>query len=176
MDPLSHNDLVAVEPTRAERVLSSLAMVGLALLCVIVSVTVVVRTLGFVLIPDDVLLVQELMVAVILLPLAAVSAHRQHIAVTLFTDRVSLRGKAGLALLAHLAGLVFAGALAAVAAKSLAAALASGEYYDGELYLPTWISWAVFGLGIGAFVLRLLALLVRDAAHFVHPPPAASQD
>jgi TRAP-type C4-dicarboxylate transport system permease small subunit len=174
LDPLSHSDLPAASPTAPERALAALAAVGLALLCVIVTVTVIVRAAGFVLIPDDVLLVQELMVAVNLLPLAVLTARRRHIAVTLFTERLGMRAQAALALLGHLVGLLFGGALAWVAGSSFSAALASGEYYDGELYLPTWIGWAVFALGIGVFALRLLALLARDARLLAAPhPPAA---
>lgn len=163
MDPLSHADLPAVNPTWPERALSALAAVGLALLCLIVTTTVVVRSLGFVLIPDDVLLVQELMVVVILLPLGAVTALRQHIAVTVFTERVSLRGKTRLALFAHVVGSIFAGILLWVGVQALLGALRSGEYYDGEIYLPTWLGWSVFSLGAGVFLLRLLLQFYRDA-------------
>lgn len=163
MDPLSQADLPAVIPNRPERTLSALAAVGLALLCLIVTITVVVRSLGFVLIPDDVLLVQELMVVVILLPLGAVTALRQHISVTVFTERVAQRGQARLALLAHLVGSVFAGVLLWVGLRALIGALDSGEYYDGEIYLPTWIGWSVFSLGAGVFLLRLLLLFHHDA-------------
>lgn len=175
MAPLSHDDLPANTPTRPERLLSALAAVGSALLCVIVTTTVVVRALGFVLIPDDVLLVQELMVAVILLPLAAVTVRRQHIAVTVFTKRVPFRGKALLALLAHVIGFVFAGALLWVGITSLVSAVGSGEYYDGELYLPTWIGWAVFTLGSGAFLLRLLLQMVLDGRYLIDPESAATE-
>ncbi|MCC7326762.1 MAG: TRAP transporter small permease [Burkholderiales bacterium] len=165
MGPLSQADLPASTPTRAERTLSALAAVALAVLCGIVTTTIVVRAAGFALIPDDILLVQELMVAVILLPLAAVTAQRQQIAVTVFTERIGLRRKAALALLAHVVGMVFAGALFAVGVKSLLAAVASGEYFDGVLYLPTWIGWAVFSLGTGAFLLRLLLQFGIDLLH-----------
>lgn len=163
MESLSHLDLPAGKPTPLERVLSALAAVGLVLLCIIVTTTVVVRAIGFVLIPDDVLLVQELMLGVVLLPLAAVTVRRRHIAVTVFTERLPLRGKAALALLAHAVGCVFAGALGWAGGRSLLAALASGEYYDGDLHLPTWIGWGMFTFGTGVFLLRLILQLYLDA-------------
>jgi len=161
---LSDDDtLPPVTPTRPERALTALAVAGMALLCVIVTTTVVVRALGLVLIPDDVLLVQELMVVVILLPLAAVTARREHIAVTVFTARVPPRGQRALALLGHAVGMLFAGALLWVGTRTLLKQIASGEYYDGELYLPTWIGWTVFTVGCALFLLRLLLLALRDA-------------
>lgn len=165
MGPLSQADLPACKPAWAERALSTLAAVALAVLCSIVTTTVVVRAASFALIPDDILLVQELMVAVILLPLAAVTAQRQQIAVTVFTERMGLRGKAVLALLAHVVGVIFAGALFTVGVKSALAAHASGEYFDGVLYLPTWLGWAVFSLGTGAFLLRLILQFGVDLLH-----------
>lgn len=167
MASLSHTDLPAGKPTRPERAFSALAAVGLALLCVIVTTTVIVRSLGFVLIPDDVLLVQELMLLVVLLPLGSVTVRRQHIAVTVFTERVPLRGKAILALLAHLIGCVFSGALLWVGIKSLLAALASGEYYEGDMNVPTWIGWGVFSLGSGAFLMRLVVQFYLDAHYLL---------
>lgn len=163
MDPLSAQDLPALVPSLLERTLSNLAALGLASLCLIVTTTVVVRALGFALIPDDVLLVQELMLIIILLPLGAVTAQRAQIAVTVFTDRLHLRGKTALALLAHAIGIIFAAALLWVTVSTCMDELASGEYYDGDLHLPTWFGWGVFSFGSAVFLLRLFMLLVRDA-------------
>ena len=160
---MTHADPSSAPPAPPGGLLSALAAIGLGLLCIIVTTTVVVRALGFVLIPDDVLLVQELMVAVIMLPLGAVTALREHIAVTVFTERVPPRGKLLLALLAHTVGCVFAAAMLWVGIRSLIGAIDSGEYYDGDLDLPTWIGWAVFSFGAGVFLLRLLVVFYLDA-------------
>jgi len=159
---VSDTDLAKPTVTRPERLLAALAAVALMLLCVIVTTTVIVRALGFQLIPDDVLLVQELMVWIIVLPLASVVALRQQIAITIFTERAGPNTKAVLSLLGHAVGLLFVGALFWVASGSLIEALESGEYYDGELYLPTWTGYSVFALGLGVFLARLLAMTVID--------------
>lgn len=167
MDPISTGGLPAVQPTGPERSLAVAATSALAALCLLVTVGVLSRLVGHPIIPDNVLLVREAMVAVILLPLAAITAMRDHIAVTVFTDHLRERGRRLLAILGHVVGLVFAGALVAAARSLLAQSWASGEYYYGTLEIPLWIGHALFLLGAGAFALRLLALLVRDTAALV---------
>lgn len=155
-------ELDALRSAWPERALSALAMVALGLLCLIVTLTVVARWLGTTFVPDDVLLVRELMVAIVLLPLGVVTACREHIEVSVFTERVALRGKRMLAVLGHLVGIVFAGGLFWAAMSMLGRAWSTGEYYYGDLYIPVWIGNAVFAFGVGAFLLRLLALLLID--------------
>ncbi len=74
-----------------ERWATAVAALALGLVCVFIVLTVVSRWLGRVLIPDDVQVVRQMMIAVIILPLASVTALRMHIAVTVFTDRLSAR-------------------------------------------------------------------------------------
>ncbi len=161
MDPLSR-DLAASEPTWAERRFGDLANLALGLLCLLVTISVVSRWLYRNVIPDEVLWVQELMVVVVLAPLVLVTAAREHIEVTIFTKRAGETAKRRLACLGHLVGLVFVGFLVWAAWRLFTDALASGEYYEGELRLPHWLGYGLFFAGILAFGLRLLALLAGD--------------
>lgn len=161
MDPVSH-ELPPVEATKGERLLGALSMVGLGLLALIVTVTVVSRWVGRSIIPDDVLLVQELMVAVVLLPLGLVTAARQHISVEVFTARASARKLAVLSVLGHGLGLLFALLLLAAGAKGLLGAWRTQDYYNGILHIPMWIGQAVFVFAMVLFALRLAIMIVQD--------------
>ncbi|TAK51562.1 MAG: TRAP transporter small permease [Gammaproteobacteria bacterium] len=163
MDPVSHS--------RAEGLLLLLAALAIAVLCAIVTLTVVSRWFDWLLIPDEVLLVRELMVAVILLPLAAVTARRLHIAVTLFTGRIAGRCRRQLARLGGAVGLLFVGLLLWAGIRNLAGAVATGEYHDGEMQLPVFVAQAVYVLGLGACCLRLVVQLVRPEADRDDPGP-----
>jgi TRAP-type C4-dicarboxylate transport system permease small subunit len=163
MDPVSHS--------RAEGLLLLLAALAIAVLCAIVTLTVVSRWFDWLLSPDEVLLVRELMVAVILLPLAAVTARRLHIAVTLFTGRIAGRCRRQLARLGGAVGLLFVGLLLWAGIRNLAGAVATGEYHDGEMQLPVFVAQAVYVLGLGACCLRLVVQLVRPEADRDDPGP-----
>lgn len=171
MDPLNPDELPPATPGGAERVLASLATLAVGLLCVLVAVGVLSRLVGHPLIPDSVLLVQEMMVAVIVLPLALVTAVRDHIAVTVFTRRAGEPLQRALAVLGHLVGLVFAGALLWAGARLLARSLASGEYYYGVLDIPVWVGHTIFVGGAAAFVLRLVAMVLHDLGLRGRRPP-----
>ena len=163
MDPLTTEAAPADrQESWPERVFLALAMIGILALCAIVTVTVVSRTLYRPLIPDDVLIVREVMVAAILLPLAAVTARRAHIAVTIFTDRLGPRAKSLLSALGHVVGTVLAGALLFAGFRLFVGAWQSGDYFDGDIYVPMWIGYATFLVALAAFLLRLLIMLARD--------------
>lgn len=167
MDPLSREELPPLTPSWPERALSALATLALAMLGVLVTVVVVSRWVGHPLIPDSVLLVREMMVAVILLPLATITVLREHIAVTVFTVAAKRPLQCALAVLGHLVGLVFATALLWAGARLLNRSYVSGEYYYGILDIPLWIGHAIFVLGAAAFALRLSVMLVLDLRAFI---------
>jgi len=123
---------------RVERLFLRLSMAGIAALALLVASTVVGRALFGVSIPDDVVIIQELMVAVIILPLAYVAADRGHIEVTIFTDRLPRRSRMALDVLGSAIGLVLFGFLAFASWDGLAYAVTEGSYYDGEFFLPEW--------------------------------------
>ncbi|MGL1833486.1 TRAP transporter small permease [Rhodocyclaceae bacterium SMB388] len=162
MDPLSADELKPARATWAEGLLAQIATAAVAMLCVLVTVSVLSRLLGQPLIPDSVLLVQEMMVLVILFPLAVLTAMREQIAVTVFTQRAGERSQRLLAAVGHVVGLVFGGVLLWASSRLLMRSLATGEYYYGALDIPMWIGHAVFALGAAAFVLRLVVMLLID--------------
>lgn len=146
----------AAPESRTGRWLLWLAAGATGLLGLIVTFGVPSRWLGGLVLPDDVLLVRELMVAVVVLPLAAVAARRQHIMVTLFTDRLPAPRRRAIERFAGAATLVFFSLLLWAGARDLIHAVATGEYYDGDLRWPAAVGHALYVLGLGSCCLYLL--------------------
>lgn len=155
-------EIETVPPGRVEWFLARVAVFGLYVMAAIVTVNVVSRWAYRALIPDDVFLIQEFMVLVVLLPLGVVTATRQHIQVDLFTEWLPPRGKRALAVLGHLAGLVFVGLIAWAAWNGAQKAWMTQDYYAGVLDIPMWIGHSTFLVGIVLFLLRLLVMLYHD--------------
>jgi len=145
-----------------ERAFLYLSMASVAALGLLVASVVAGRALLGLSIPDDVVLVQELMILAIMLPLAYVTGRGGHIRVTIFLRRLSRRALAGLDLFGNLIGLALIGALAAAAWGGLTYSVATGAYYDGDLYLPEWPGKAAYFAGLTLFFLRLVAVVARD--------------
>jgi TRAP-type C4-dicarboxylate transport system permease small subunit len=142
---------------------------------VLVTLTVLSRAFRVVLLYDAVLLVQELMVAVIVLPLAYITATRTHIVVEVLSSRLPARVQPWLAPLAAVAGLIFFGALAWAALGDLARAWQGATYYEGDLALPEWPGRAVYALGLAMVVWRLLLQLLTDLRRLPGVPAASSR-
>lgn len=163
MDPLSpHIAQTNANESLPERAFLVLAMIGICALCFTVTVTVISRIVYQSIIPDEVLIVREVMVITILFPLATVSANRAHISVTIFTDWLSKKGRQYLSVVAHFVGIIFSSCLLLAGFRLFSGAWESGEYYDGDIYIPMWIGYATFLLAIGILLLRLIVNLFFD--------------
>ena len=145
-----------------ERGLVRVAIACLYAMAAIITVNVVSRWLGQAVIPDDIQLVREMMVLVILLPVAAVTAMRHHISVDLFTSGIRGKGRVALALLEHGVGLLFVGLVAWAAWKGAADAWHSQDYYSGVLDIPMWVGHFTFLAGMAVFLVRLVLMFFHD--------------
>lgn len=146
----------------AERVLIAISLVAIALICLVVTYTVLARTVHAPLIPDDVQIVRQLLVVVIIFPMAAVTALRMHIAVTVFTEKLPERLKHGLAVLGDVLGLVLFTVLLAGAVELFTASFMSGEYFDGDIDIPYWMVHGAYMFALAALWLRMLAMTWTD--------------
>ncbi|GIX12049.1 MAG: hypothetical protein KatS3mg118_0008 [Paracoccaceae bacterium] len=128
----------------------------------IIAINIITRALGRALIPDDVEIVSELMVLVIMLPLAGVTAAGEHI-------RVELFHRAGRGSGAPAADGPGTGRGAGLRrspwplrpGRGRPGAWASQDYYAGQLDIPMWLGRFLFLAGIAAFLARLGALMLR---------------
>ncbi len=143
-----------------ERVALGMAGAILLLMGGIMTASVLGKELFVRPIPDDLLMIGLLNVAIIALPLAYVEYSRGHIAVTITTDWLGVRVLGALRALGALAMGVFFGAIGFMVTMRMPTEIARGAYYDGILQIPTWPMKAVFGFGILLLVMRLIASIV----------------
>lgn len=149
-----------------ERTLLDLAVVALVALSAVIFGDVVLRVVAGSGIPDAIILVRELMVAAIVLPLAAATAARAHVAVTFISDRMPLALRGRLILAGHVFALLALLPLIYAAWRVLAQDWASGAFYQGDLNLPRWPGIALFLAGIVIMWVRIAIMLAADIREF----------
>lgn len=146
----------------AERALLAVALAALALICLVVTYTVIARVIHAPLIPDDVQIVRQLLVVVIIFPMAAVTALRMHIAVTIFTEKLKRGAKRGLVVFGDLLGLALFTVLLAGAMELFTASFSSGEYFDGDIDIPYWMVHGAYMVAVAVLWLRTVAMTWTD--------------
>ncbi|MDN5568547.1 MAG: TRAP transporter small permease [Paracoccus sp. (in: a-proteobacteria)] len=150
-----------------ERTLLDLAVLALVLLGSVIFINVVMRSAFGTGLPDAIIMVRELMVAAVILPMAAATAERAHVAVTFISDRMPENIRAWLIVLGHLIGVLALLPLLYAAQRMLGQTWASGEFYYGDLNLPRWPGLALFFAGLVLMWVRLVILLVGDLRQVV---------
>lgn len=140
--------------------ISAVAIVVLALL---VTASISGRLFFGSAIPDDIVIAGELMVTLVALPWAIVTAARGHIAVEVFTTKVRGRGNIFLDILTTVAALVMLVPLTLAVGKALMTSINFGAYFDGDLYLPQWPGRLVFFVGYALMLVRFAFLLKDDS-------------
>ncbi|MFQ1702376.1 TRAP transporter small permease [Loktanella agnita] len=147
---------------RFEQFLLDLAAAAVAGLCLLITVSVVLRATVNSGIPDTVVLVAELMVAAITLPLAAATLARAHIVIELLAQNLPRRVQDWLVVLGSVIGLLALLPLLYAGWHEVSKTFASGSYYFGQLNLPKWPGRLIFLVGLGFCWLRLLIMVVGD--------------
>jgi TRAP-type C4-dicarboxylate transport system permease small subunit len=141
---------------------AALLLAGLVLLSMglIIVVSIIGKTVFLSPVPDELLMIGLLNVAVIVLPLAYVERHRGHITVTVTTDWMGVGARGVLRALGALAMAVFFGGIGYMVARRMPEEIMRNAYYDGVLQIPTWPMKAVFGVAIFLFVARLVLSMI----------------
>ncbi len=147
---------------RIERLLLDLAAFAVAGLCLLITVSVILRATVNSGIPDTIVMVAELMVAAIVLPLAAATTARAHIVVEFLSKMFSPAVQDRLIVAGSLFGAVALMPLLYAGWNELAKNFASGAFYFGELNLPKWPGRAIFLVGLSFCWLRLVLMAVGD--------------
>ena len=162
---------------RVEKLFLDLGAFAIAIFCIYICVGILLRTFFASQVPDEVVIVGELMVAALILPLGFVAADRGFIAVELLTNRLPPIVQRWLNVLAVCVGLLATLPITYAAFHAAENALTSGNYFFGLLSLPEWPGRLAFFCGYIVFVLRLLDLLIHDLlvgfGVFAYEPDAA---
>ncbi|MGB0410928.1 MAG: TRAP transporter small permease [Pikeienuella sp.] len=145
-----------------EKLLLDLGAFAIGIFCVYICLGIILRTFFASQVPDEVVIVGELMVAALILPLGYVAADRGFIAVELLTNRMPRKVQLWLNVLAVLVGLLATLPITYAALHAAETALTSGNYFFGLLSLPEWPGRIAFFCGYVVFAARLLDLLIHD--------------
>ena len=140
--------------------LSSLAVAVLGTLAV---TSITLRTLTGRAITDDNIMIGDLVVAIVALSWAIVTATQGNILVEVFTNWVGNRGQAALRVLASIVGLAMILPLCWASGVMAYDAIVKMTYYDGLLHWPQWPSRSIFFISFVMMGLRLLLLASTDA-------------
>lgn len=135
-----------------------------------ISAGIILRSLSMGGLPDETVVVGDLMLGVVVLPLGYVAADRGFIAVELLTARAGPKMQAWLNVFAALIGIGVGAFIASAGFQDLVESVGIGDYYFGRLSIPTWPGKLAFFLGYLGFILRLIYQLAQDTrAGFGHP-------
>lgn len=147
---------------RIERLLVDLSIIAVMGLGLVITANVLIRTLFNSGVPDTTFIVAELMVAAVILPLAATTAARAHIAVELIANQMPVRIHDGLIVFGSIFGLLAFAPLIWAGWREAAHAFEAGSFFFGELHLPKWPGRVIFLIGISFCWLRLAVMVVKD--------------
>ncbi|CUH81660.1 TRAP transporter small permease [Tropicibacter naphthalenivorans] len=150
--------------SRIERLLVDLSICAVLGLGFVITLNVVLRALFNSGLPDSTVIVAELMVAAVVLPLAATTAQRAHIAVEFVANRLPRRVSDGLIVFGSVFGLFALSPLIWAGAREAIGAIEKGSFFFGELMLPKWPGRVIFLVGMAVCWLRLLSMVVTDIA------------
>ena len=133
--------------------ISVLTLVGMMLL---IMVSVVGRYVFNAPVPDDVVMTELAMTALVFLPLSAVQAAREHVFVTIFTEWMSNKTKVIMETFGICVGLLVFSVFTVATFQDFYQAFEAGAYMDGDLELPESPARFIIFFGITIFAARLL--------------------
>ncbi|OIQ32757.1 MAG: C4-dicarboxylate ABC transporter permease [Alphaproteobacteria bacterium MedPE-SWcel] len=149
---------------RVERIFVDVAAMAIILLGLLIFADVVALNVFAAPLPDTIIIVRELMVIAIVLPLAAATVSRAHIAVEFVTNFLPARVVNWFVVFGSLFALLALSPLVYAGTKDLLHQWHTGSVFYGDLGLPQWPGRLAFVVGIGLTWVRLLVMVVADAA------------
>ncbi|PCM43259.1 TRAP transporter small permease [Marinobacter sp. ANT_B65] len=141
----------------------------LALMVIVTFVSVVGRTFFSQSVPDDLLISEMLMVAIVFLPMGYVQSVGAHLEVTVVTDHLSRKIQSVLVTLGLILGVIFFGLMTWLSAR---AAWESWEFgviaFGSALDLPEWPIRALIPLGLSWWCVRMCVQLIFPSSRPDH--------
>lgn len=159
-----------------DRVIVLIAQALLVMMVLITFVSVVLRTFFNSSIPDDLLLSEMLMVAIVFLPLSYVQSLGGHLEVTVFSDLLPQGLQRFLVTCGLLLGVIMFGMMAYLSWGEFAHAWESGEIgYSSVLNIPEWPAKLLIPFGLGWWCLRLAVQFLVPSARPEHADSELNQ-
>jgi len=149
------------------RVLAYLAMGLLIFMMLFITVSVCGRYFFSQPIPDDLIIMQALLVVVVFLPFAYVQIEKAHLSVTILTDRMPPMGRFICEQFGLLIGIIFMAIVAAASFGDAQTAFNDGAIFEGTLEIPEWPARGSVFVGTGLLFLKLLVDFIQG---FVEGP------
>lgn len=149
---------------RIEKLCIDVATAAIILLALMIFADVVALNLFKTSVPDAVIIVRELMVLAIIMPLAAATTQRAHIAVEFLTNMLPPRVVNHFVIFGTLFGVFALTPLIYSGTKELMHQINTGSAFYGDLNLPQWPGRLAFVIGIALCWLRLVVMALGDIA------------
>lgn len=146
-----------------ENVFIMIGVVCILAMCAVIGSSVLLREFFSSGIPDEMVIVGELMVGALVLPLAFIAADRGFISVEIFTQKLGPVFQRALNVLTVIVGLIAVMPVTYAAYLSVVDTLQTGAYFFGLLELPKWPGQLMFFLGYFLFFIRLIDLAIHDS-------------
>ncbi|WP_424988144.1 TRAP transporter small permease [Microbulbifer sp. S227A] len=156
---------------RLERLFVDVATVAIILLALLIFADVVALNLFNAAVPDTVIIVRELMVLAIAMPLAAATTKRAHIAVEFVTNFLPAGLVNWFVVFGSFFGVLALTPLIWSGGKELLHQWTTGSAFYGDLNLPQWPGRLAFVIGVTLCWLRLVAMVISDAATALRGEP-----
>jgi len=147
---------------RLERIFVDVAVIATILLALLIFADVVALNVFNKSVPDTVIMVRELMVLAIIMPLAAATTRRGHIAVEFVTNFLPERLVNWFVVFGAFFGAVALIPLIWSAGQEFFYQWGTGSEFYGYLGLPQWPGRLAFVLGLCLCWLRLVLMLIGD--------------
>jgi TRAP-type C4-dicarboxylate transport system permease small subunit len=145
-----------------ENALFYLSAICIIAICALVFGNVIARAVFSTQIPDTIVIVPELMIAMILFPLAVATRERNHIFVELFAKMMPRAVQGWLVVLASVIGLLAFSILFCAGLLELTEIWHRKATFDGTFILPKWPGHLLYVVGLGFMILRLAIMIALD--------------
>lgn len=142
-------------------VFAYLAMAISIFIMLFITVSVCGRYFFSIPIPDDIVIMQSLLVVLVFLPFAYVQNLKAHLSVSILTDMMSAKGQYICDMLGIVVGIVFISIVTVASFGDAALAFQDQAIFEGTLEVPEWPARGSVFLGTGLLLLKLIADFIK---------------
>ncbi|MEH6546602.1 MAG: TRAP transporter small permease [Sneathiella sp.] len=133
-----------------------LSMVILIFIMLFITVSVCGRYFIGVSIPDDIIIMQALLVVMVFLPFSYVQGKGEHLSVSILTDHMSTTGKHICNLIGLFVGISFMGIVMVASFGDAYTAYIDEAFFEGPLEIKEWPSRGSVFVGTGLLFIKLV--------------------